>query len=176
MELLENIKNRFFKSVISHRSEGFKPSRKLMNFETAKTFGIIYDSTISGSDIAVTKIAESLRNKGKEVAVFAFLNDKKVEQKDDVVIFNANDVNWYGVPKSDKVLQFCDRKMDVILCAIPTPNRPLEYIGHFSKALCRVGVFREGNNDFELMVNVAENTAIPKVLEQMIQLLNQIKL
>jgi hypothetical protein len=39
-----------------------------------------------------------------------------------------------------------------------------------------VGVFREGNSDFELMVNVAENTAIPKVLEQMIQLLNQIKL
>jgi hypothetical protein len=82
-----------------------------MNFESAKTFGIIYDSTISGSDIAVTKIAESLRNKGKEVAVFAFLNDKKIEQKDDVVIFNANDVNWYGVPKSDKVLQFCDRKI-----------------------------------------------------------------
>jgi hypothetical protein len=176
MELLEKIKDRFFNSVIAHRTEGYKANRKMMNFEAAKTFGIIYDSTISGSDIAVTKIAESLRNKGKEVSVFAFLNDKKVEQKDDVVIFNANDINWYGVPKSDKVLQFCDRKLDVILCAIPTPNRPLEYIGHFSKALCRVGVFNEGNNDFELMVNVPENTAIPKVLEQMIQLLNQIKL
>lgn len=176
MELLENIKNRFYRSVIAHRSETFSATRKMLNFETAKTFGIIYDSTISGADIAVTKIAESLRNKGKEVSVFAFLDDKKVEQKDDVVIFNANDVNWYGVPKSDKVLQFCERKMDVILCAIPHPSRPLEYIGHFSKAQCRVGVFRENNTDFELMVNVGENTSIPKVLEQMIQLLNQIKL
>jgi len=177
MELLEKIKDGFFMSVIEQRSSVFKPNRAITNLSTAKNFGIIYDSTEPGNDIAATKIAEWLRNKGKEVTVIGYLNDKKISSKEDVEIFNVYDVNWYGVPKTDKTKSFCNHEFDVLLCGITEENRPLEYIAFMSKAKCRVGPYMPKKTAaFELMVNADKSTHLKSMLEKMITLLNQIKL
>lgn len=177
MELLEKIKDSFFMSVIEQRSSDLKPNRALTNLSTAKTFGIIYNSTESGNDIAATKIAEWLRNKGKEVSVIGYMNDKKISSKEDVEIFNVYDVNWYGVPKSDKTKSFCNQEFDVLLCGITEENRPLEYIAYMSKAKCRVGPYLPKKVEaFELMVNAEKGIHLKSMLEKMITLLNQIKL
>ena len=164
-------------SVIEQRSSDLKPNRALTNLSTAKTFGIIYNSTESGNDIAATKIAEWLRNKGKEVSVIGYMNDKKISSKEDVEIFNVYDVNWYGVPKSDKTKSFCNQEFDVLLCGITEANRPLEYIAYMSKAKCRVGPYLPKKVEaFELMVQVDKSVHLKAMLEKMIVLLNQIKL
>jgi hypothetical protein len=177
MEVLERIKDNFFMSVIEQRSAGSKLKRDLTNLTKAKTFGIIYDSTVPGNDVAATKIAEWLRNKGKEVAVLGFMNDKKITSKEDVEIFNAQDINWYGVPKIDRIKNFCDQDFDVLLCGINDDNRPLEYIAYMSKAKCRIGPYIQDKvGAFELMVNMEKGTPLKATLEKMIVLLNQIKL
>lgn len=81
MEFLENIKERFFNSVLEQRGAFAESNRALMNFDTAKRFGIIYDSTVVGNDILITKTSEFLKNKGKGVTVMAFLNDKVTPSK-----------------------------------------------------------------------------------------------
>lgn len=177
MEFLENIKNRFFNSVLEQRGAFGESKRALMNFDTAMRFGIVYDSTVVGNDILITKTSEFLKNKGKEVTVLAFLNDKETHQKADVTIFNRNDINWYGVPKSDAVTNFCNQPFDVLLCAYHAPLRPLEYIAHLSKAACRVGIFNlEKTREFELMIQPERGANMQQILQSMITLLNQIKL
>jgi hypothetical protein len=177
MEFLENIKERFFNSVLEQRGAFAESNRALMNFDTAKRFGIIYDSTVVGNDILITKTSEFLKNKGKEVTVMAFLNDKVTHQKADVTIFNSNDINWYGVPKSETVARFCNQPFDVLLCAYYAPLRPLEYIAHLSKSSCRVGIFDlHKTKEFELMIQPEKGANMQQILQSMITLLNQIKL
>ena len=164
-------------SVIDQRSSDIIPKRELTNLLLAKTFGIIYDSTLPGNDIAATKIAEWLRNKGKEVTVLGYLHEKEITSKEDVEIFNLKDVNWYGVPKTDRVKKFCDTHFDVLLCGITDDNRPLDYIAYMSKAKCRVGPYIQGKTGaFELMVNIEKGLNLKTALEKMIMLLNLIKL
>lgn len=177
MEWITKIKEHFFYSVIKQRGGFEKQNRKLTNFESATSFGIIYNSTPPDNDIIITKTAEFLRGKGKKVTILGYLDDKEITHKGDIQIFNKKEINWYGVPLSDAVDSFCNQPFDVLIYPHPTSVLPLDYVAYCSKALCRVGVYSEKENmPFELMVKESETQSLTKVFHSIISLLNQIKL
>jgi len=176
MKLLDDIKRYFYKSTISQRAEGLKVVRKITNLNDAKTIGIIYDSSNPNHDVSVTKFSETLRGKGKTVEILGFLNDKKIDHKEDILIFNLNDVNWYGIPNSKRVDDFCNKEFDLLLCLFSEEVLPLEYIAFFSKAKYRVGAFDATKTSFyDLMIKTDIKKDMNYLIQQMIHFLNNIK-
>jgi len=175
MNIIDRIKNSFYKSVLKQRGS-IRPNRTITNLNDAKSIGIVYDSTDPDHDIAITKFAEMLRNKGKTVEIIAYINDKKVDHKGDITIFNPNAVNWYGVPQDERVNAFCNKPFDLLICAILKESKPLEYIAYLSKAKYRVGPFDEQKTYcYDLMIEMGSKTDLNYLLLQMVHFLENIK-
>ena len=119
--------------------------------------------------------AAHLRNKGKTVILLAFSKDKKEAPREDIFVFTPKDTNWYGIPKSESVTQFCDTEFDVLLCPFTAYNRSLHYAVLASKARCRVGIYHlHESNDYELMVQLGDKLPALNIVAQMLRLLLQI--
>lgn len=174
MNIIERIKNNFYQSVLKQRGSN-RPKRTITNLNDAKTIGIIYDSSDAGNDIAIAKFAEMLRSKGKTVEIMAYINDKKVDTKGDIAIFNPKTVNWYGIPLDERIEDFCKKPFDLLICAMLKENRPLEYIAYLSKAKYRVGPFdQQKTYCYDLMIEMGDKTDINYLLQQMAHFLENI--
>jgi hypothetical protein len=92
MNILEEIKNHFYQDVLRQRGI-IRPKRTITNLNDAQAIGILYDSSNPDHDITITKFAEMLRGKGKTVEIMAYIDDKKVDHKGDIAIFNPKAVN-----------------------------------------------------------------------------------
>jgi len=175
MNILDRIKNSFYKSVLKQRGS-IRPHRTITNLNDAKTIGIVYDSTDPDHDIAITRFAEMLRNKGKTVEIIAYINDKKIDHKGDITILNPKAVNWYGVPQDERVNAFCSKPFDLLICAILKESKPLEYIAYLSKARYRIGPFDDKKTYcYDLMIEMGTKTDLSYLLQQMVHFLENIK-
>ena len=104
------------------------------------------------------------------------LNDKKIDHKADINIFNRKAVNWYGVPIDERVDAYCNKNFDLLICAMTTDSKPLEYIAYLSKAKYRVGRFAENKTRlYDLMIQVDVNHDLNYLLQQMTHFLESIK-
>ena len=175
MQLLQNIKKYFYDSVLLQRGTA-RTTRTVVNIANAKTIGIIYDASLPDHDITITKFAEMLRNKGKTVEILAYTDDKKIDHKGDIKVINPNGINWYGIPKDERVTTFCTQPFDLLLCVLLTASMPLEYIAYLSHAKYRVGLYDETKTRFyDLMIHTGERKDMGYLLQQMMSFLEQMK-
>ena len=175
IEIWERITQYFYNSVLKQKASG-RAKRSITNMDDAKSVGIVYDSTNPDHDIAITKFAEMLRHQGKTVDVLDYINDKKIDHKGDIKIFNPKGVNWYGIPNDERALAFADRNFDLLICAITSENKPLEYLAYISKSKYRVGPFDEQKTQcYDLMIDIGSKKDINYLLQQMLHFLSSIK-
>jgi hypothetical protein len=175
MNIIERFKNSFYESVLKQRGSK-RPVRTITNLNDAHSIGIIYDSTNPDHDITITKFAEMLRNKGKTVDIMAYVNDKKIDHKGDIALFNPKAVNWYGVPLDPRVNAFADKPFDLLICALLSESKPLEYIAYLSKAKYRVGPFDGSKTHlYDLMIEMGSKNDLGYLLQQMVHFLENIR-
>jgi len=175
MNILDRIKNSLYQRVLKQRGSS-RPKRTITNLTDAQNIGIIYDSSDPDHDITITKFAEMLRNKGKKVNILAYINNKKIDHKGDIALFNPNAVNWYGIPLDGRVSTFCNQPFDLLICAMLQENKPLEYIAYLSMAKYRIGPFDEQKTYcYDLMIEMGARTNLDYLLQQMVAFLEKIK-
>ena len=176
MELWDNIRNYFYRKNIEKTLAGLNPKRVLTNLHDAKTVGIVYNSTNPDNDIIITKFAEHLRKEGKTVDILGFVDDKKIDHKADVLIFNPNNLSWYRTPSDERVEKFADKNFDLLLAAFTEENFPLEYVARTSKAKWRLVIFDEKKTDYyDMMINMSGKNDLQHFLEQSTHFLNKIQ-
>jgi len=176
MELWDKIRNYFYRKNIAKKLEGFKPERILTNLHDAKTVGIVYDSTNPDNDIIITKFAEHLRAEGKTVSTLGFIDDKKIDQKADVLIFNTKNLSWNRTPNDERVEKFAAEKFDLLFAAFTSESFPLEYVARTSKSKWRLGTFDEKKTEYyDMMINMSGKNDLQHFLEQSTHFLNKIQ-
>ena len=176
MELWDDFRNYFYHKNIEKKLAGLNPKRILTNLRNAKTVGIIYDSTNPDNDIIITKFAEHLRTEGKTVDILGFVDDKKIDHKADVLIFNTKNLNWTRTPDDERVEKFSDKNFDLLFAAFTSESFPLEYIARTSKAKWRLGIFDEKKTDYyDMMINMSGKNELQHFLEQSTHFLNKIQ-
>ncbi len=176
MKLWKNIRSFFYQMALREKLRNLHVSRKLINLNDAKSIGLIYDSSLPDNDILVTKYAEELRGLGKTVEILGYVNDPKVDHKADITVFNKKGVSWCDVPTDVRVESFISKKFDLLIAAITSDNKPLEFIAMLSHAGWRVGPFSETNTElFDMMINTSGKTDVSYFLKQTNYFLNQIK-
>ena len=176
MQLWDDIRNYFYRKNIEKKLEGLKPERILTNLHDAKSIGIVYDSTNPDNDIIITKFAEHLRTEGKTVDILGFVDDKKIDHKADVLIFNTKNLSWNRTPDDDRVEKFADKNFDLLFSAFTEENFPLEYVARTSKAKWRLGTFDEKKTDYyDMMINLSGKNDLQYFLDQSTHFLNKIQ-
>ncbi len=176
MQLWDDIRNYFYRKNIEKKLEGLKPERILTNLHDAKTIGIVYNSTNPDNDIIITKFTEHLRTEGKTVDILGFVDDKKIDHKADVLIFNTKNLSWNRTPDDERVEKFAAKNFDLLFAAFTEENFPLEYVARTSKAKWRLGIFDEKKTDYyDMMINMSGKSDLQHFLNQSTHFLNKIQ-
>lgn len=175
MEWIERIRTYFYNKKLSNKLKQQRSDRALLNHDQASTIGILYDSTQPDNDITITKLAEELRNVGKKVVVFGYIDDKKIDHKGDIRLLNKQTVSFAYIPDENTINPFVNQKFDLLLACFTNSNLPLEYVIALSTAKCRVGMYQP-NKEFlyELMVKLQPGQGVEDLIRQIKQLLKQI--
>ncbi len=136
----DNIKESFYQKHLKRKVSQVKIKRHQVNFENAKTIGILIEAGDRENLVFADKYRDRLRKMTKQVKILAYFNDKANHDNLTVSYFTDKDMNWYGIPNSEQVRDFIERPFDILISLHLTPSRPLEYISTISSAKMRVGL------------------------------------
>ncbi len=176
MKIWDDIRNYFYKKALAEKMESAKVKRAITNLADAKTVGVIYDSTNPDNDIIITRFAENLRKQGKQVELLGFVDDKKIDHKADIQVFNKTRLTWTRVPNDPRVDAFTAKNFDLLLACFTGENFPLEFVAATAKAKWRVGPYAAGKVAYyDMMINMSGKSDLAYLLEQMVNFLNNIK-
>ncbi len=169
MRLVKKVKFYFYNSFLKKDLKANQNVlREMINIDSAKRIGVLFNATKTNDVITVTQFADHLRTEAKEVFILGF-QDRKLKVEQDARLFDRNSINWFGIPRDTKVDDFQKINIDILICAFEEECLPLEYIVATSKARCRVGAFSKAKtNYYELMINIKKD-------QQLVYLLKQIK-
>jgi hypothetical protein len=130
----------------------------------AKTIALVFDATKNDTRKIVESFAQKLRNKGKKVTLFAYINIKEKPSMP-FKFFNKKEVNWFGIPKGETVQQFLNDTFDMLYCLFNGENLPLEYIGALAQAHFKVGPYTHDLIRYDLMIDT-QNDDLQEFIHQ----------
>jgi hypothetical protein len=120
--------------------------------DKAKSIAIIFDATFLENRKWVDVFAQKLKNKGKRVTLFAFLNTRDKPSLP-FKFFNKKEVNWLGIPKGFEVERFLSESYDLLYGFYIGENLALETLGELSKAHFKIGAFNGHQLLYDLMID-----------------------
>lgn len=175
MSLLARIKNYFYQRTVANATTP-ETVRKIVNFEQMQTAGIVADLSLPENERTIMQLSDELIKQGKTVYILGYVNDKNAASKEGVTIFTPKEINWCNVPNEEVISFFVNEPFDVLFCPFFQQNKALNYIAAVAQAHCRMGIYsKSGTNNYELMVQLNEETALADITAQMLRLLQQIK-
>ena len=120
--------------------------------DKAKTIALIFDATLLENRKVIEAFAQKLKQAGKRVTLFAFLNHKnKISLP--FRFFNKKDVDWRGMPKGFEVERFLTDSYDLLYAFYIGENLPLEAVGALTKARFKIGAFNGHALLYDVMID-----------------------
>lgn len=144
---------------------------KLVNFQTARTIGILFDATDPTRRDVVLKYVEDIRKENKTVKTLGFFNNKLDNNNFTFNYFNVKDLDWMYRPKGEDVSFFMDQNFDLLINVDPETNIHTEYIAALSKANLRVGPYTENTYCYDLMIDSAGSKDLNHFIQEIGRLL-----
>lgn len=93
----------------------------------------------------------------------------------DANALTVKELNWWGLPRHEKVSEFVDMNFDILLNIALSQNLALDYITALSQAKFKVGSSPNPSNYFDLNINIGENNDALYLAKQQIFYLAQLK-
>jgi hypothetical protein len=89
--------------------------------------------------------------------------------------FTQKDLNFFIIPKNPMVDKFINEPFDMLINCNVNDYFPVEYISRLSIAKCKVGIMREGDACYDLMIDIKKNQSIEYFLKNVEKYLSNLK-
>ncbi|WP_163323552.1 DUF6913 domain-containing protein [Draconibacterium mangrovi] len=86
----------------------------------------------------------------------------------------VNDLNWWGIPKPEKVGDFIEMELDLLLCLAAEKNYAVDYITALSHAKFKIGSSEADDSYFDLNIKIDQNKDAMFLAKQQIFYLAQL--
>ena len=153
--------------ILQKKLSAHKVTRYPKGFDEAQSIGILFDATDPQERQIVKHYASFIEKKGKNVQLFAFLNDEQVQNNFTFKHFSKKELDWTLKPKDQIIANFINTPFDFLINVYQGKNIPLEYISSLSKAHIRVGPYTDKDNCFDLMIETNEQTDLCYFVKQL---------
>lgn len=128
-----------------------------VNWEKAKSIGLLFDATQLDKRQAALKYVDQLRSKKKKVKVLAYFDAKQHKEASfDFPFFDKSNLDWMNCPKGEQVDFFLSQKFDIFTFLNPTTSVYSEYIAALSNAHLKIGPISKQLDCYDLMLNVKD--------------------
>lgn len=141
-----------------------------VNFDNAKSIGIIFNADHHDTFKASTKFIKFLSEREISVSALGFADSRAVrDYYGDIVgfsFFSKKNTNWYNKPKSQLTDEFIKKKFDILINFSLENYFPIEYIVCSSKAKFKVGRFSPMFKYYDFMIDIGEENSLENLIEQ----------
>jgi hypothetical protein len=155
------------KSIIAHYllkkdTESVHRKREVSNFDTAKSFGLLFNADDPEVYDLVKKYFKYLKDSRKKVHAIGFFDLKNLPQMEysklDYDFFTRKELNWWGKPTNTSVKNFVEEEYDILINFSLTDSFPLKYIAAMSKAKLKLGKLEEENDSvYDIVIQQPED-------------------
>ena len=170
MKLFSKLRLRLGERALRKRAVLVKRNRKVHNFTTAGSAGIIFDATVTRSFPLVKSFGKFLNSMNISTLIIGYVNSDEIPGElilwDKCEFFKNKDIDILYRPRKEQVLSFIDTPFDILFDLSLNSHFPIRYIVSLSSASFKVGNFSEQPNDYDLMISMGEKKSLEYLIEQ----------
>jgi hypothetical protein len=123
------------------------------NIDTVKTIGVIWQPTQKEA----FQYLKSYFNREQVIFRGFCVFEEITNPQQDSNTLTVKDLDFWGLPKKEKVDEFTKIKFELLLNIAFEDNLVLDYITALSQARFKVGCSKKTQNYFDLNINIGEN-------------------
>ncbi|MBN1115854.1 MAG: hypothetical protein JXA77_01520 [Bacteroidales bacterium] len=169
MNLTGTIRNKVGSYVLRKSIKSQSRKVKACSIQEAKSIGLMYDATDLVSFEVVKDLVKQLSKKDNEIMVLGYVDSKQMIDhylyRKGFEFFTRNHLNWYQKPQCDAVDTFINKEFDLLINLNLEETYPVKYILAMSKAKFKTGVFTEGQELLDLMIDIEKEKTAMKDLQ-----------
>lgn len=170
MKIIKSIKEKIGFYILRRNLKNINRERAVSNFDTAKTFGIVFDATVQKNYEKVRELLAFVSEKKIRVVAIGYIDNKNVlnvySYQTGINFFSNKDLNWFRQPKCESVNNFINIKFDILVDLTLYSWFPIQYIIGNSKAKFKVGRLIEDDSFYDMMIDVSKNESIEYFIKQ----------
>ena len=177
----KKIRNKIGRMMFLREFRSHKQLNKLVDFNSAKSIGLVYDSTDEKNFEVIKKYVKDLREiYKKDVLALGFYNGKELPamrfSKLGLDFFTRKALNWHFKPVAPVVKNFTHKNFDILIDLHTGNSVPFKYIIAMTKAKFKIGRYERSSLPFyDFMISVEENISLSRLIEQVNHYLNMLK-
>ncbi|MFC2098988.1 DUF6913 domain-containing protein [Bacteroidota bacterium] len=169
MKLIRNIRKFFGNYDLGRKAKHITRNKRIYNFTTARTAGLIFDCRNEEEFNAVRDFKQFLESESIKTDVIGYVSDKQVPDhyllRSGFNFFCQKDLTWYYKPDMAFTNDFLGKNYDILFDLSLKELFPVNYIVKLSPSSYKIGRFRETNH-YDLMIDIKENKSVPYLIDQ----------
>lgn len=175
MGWIQNIRLQAHQKRLKRRiqQQAVPKGRDSVNLDNAKNVGLLFRGDVPEQRKRVQQYAESLRKRGKQVRLFAYLDRLDEGEEFAFKHYTKKQINWAYCPSSPEIDEFAKQPFDLLIHLSLGSSLHEAYILAASAARLRVGPSTDFTYAYDLMIDLPENAGLTKFIEQMEMLLGK---
>lgn len=165
------LKSKLAKRALKSRLETLSREKKVINLDSAKTAGILWEFSQKEAYEVLEK--ELLAHQIKPVGL-CYFKSKKAEIPEGINGFTSKQISWKEVPGNELTEDFIHQKFDILIDLTRQNHFPLVYITALSEAAFKIGSSGFAPNYFDLNIEFATEPEPVQMAEQILYYLKRI--
>ncbi len=141
------------------------------------TLGILFDASQISTQKQIKEFLKSLPASDLKYAVIGFIPDHKIEHSyiSDKTwsYFTDKDCDFFMQPKIENILQFCDKKLDLLLVLDTHYHFQIDWISSMSLAKFKAGKSGDYDKSLDFMMDMQDHS-VERLLKELKHYLNQL--
>lgn len=159
------------KKKLTTKLEAVSRERKVVNLDSARTAGILWES---GQKEAYDLLEKELLAHNIKPVGLCYFKMKKAAIPDGISGFTRKQVSWNEVPDLQVTENFIHQKFDLLIDLTRQNYFPLVYVTALSEAAFKIGSSGFGPNYFDLNIEFSTEPEAVQLAEQILYYLKRI--
>jgi hypothetical protein len=157
--------------LLRKRSVKTKRQKMLFDFASAKYIGVLCSPQDEVSTGHLKTFLHYLSQRGIKYSVFGYFDGKKIPDNflywKGMDFITRQDLNFFFIPKGPVADKFVSETFDMLINCNIANYFPVEYMSQLSAAKCKVGIMRDDESGYDLMIDIKKNQTIEYFLKNL---------
>jgi hypothetical protein len=145
--------------------------RKIFDFETASTAGILYHVSDSETELALNEFTAFLKQRNISVTTLGYFHGKNLPQDiktwKDIRFITRKDCDWLRIPNPGVARDFVEKEFDLLINCSMRRFRVLDHLVQCSAAACKIGPDSSSTGLFDITIRVSGDNQVRFFLENL---------
>jgi hypothetical protein len=180
MELINNIRLKIGKVILTKRMARTKRKVYYSNISLVKKIGIVWDASRPDDFACLSRFYQKMHEKNIEVKILGYFPGKSLPDQYTAIRYltciRKKEINFFYQPVSSETITFISNRFEILIDINFKKLFPLQFISSLSNAGFKVGLFESETIDtpFDLMMEIKNPVDVENYLNQVIHYLGMI--